>query len=255
MAGAEDEGHPPAAVSLVAAEATPAVEASPRPVPRSRRELWIEVLVVACLAVLPQLALAVPAYPAAGPEEAPTLGATALGTFTFLCTVLVPVLYLMARSGEGARTFGLAAPRVIIDSLGGLVSFALGLLLGGVVGSFVSWLGFVDLPVKYTRLPAEGVLSALAWTAMVVFAACGEEFVWRGYFLTRCGQLLGSVTWSLVITSLAFGATHLYQGLPGAASAAAGGLVYGFIVCIVGRIWATCLAHSLYNMLALAGPP
>src|SRR5438132_12152463 len=54
---------------------------------------------------------------------------------------------------------------------------------------------------------------AVAWT----LAAFGEEFVYRGYLLTRSAQLLGdrSRAWlgALGLTSILFGVGHGYQGL------------------------------------------
>src|SRR5213076_3596424 len=60
---------------------------------------------------------------------------------------------------------------------------------------------------------------AVAWT----LAAFGEEFVYRGYLLTRVAQVLGdgSRAWlgALALTSILFGVGHGYQGLSGMISA------------------------------------
>jgi len=60
------------------------------------------------------------------------------------------------------------------------------------------------------------VLMVVIW----VFAAFGEELLFRGYYMKALAELLGnsSKAWiiSAVITSLYFGLSHIYQGLSGA---------------------------------------
>src|SRR5207247_5987304 len=68
----------------------------------------------------------------------------------------------------------------------------------------------------------------VAWT----LAAFGEEFVYRGYLLTRIARALGGAprAWlgALAVTSILFGARHAYQGLSGMITAGLGGC--GFCV-------------------------
>src|SRR3989442_12972353 len=79
---------------------------------------------------------------------------------------------------------------------------------------------------------------AVAWT----LAACGEEFVYRGYLLTRIARALGdgSRAWlgALALTSVLFGLGHGYQGLSGMISAGLGGFVFGVLYLATGRnLW------------------
>src|SRR2546425_8670806 len=66
----------------------------------------------------------------------------------------------------------------------------------------------------------------VAWT----LAAFGEEFVYRGYLLTRIARVLGDPprAWlaALVVTSILFGVGHAYQGLSGMITAGGGGVVF-----------------------------
>ena len=86
---------------------------------------------------------------------------------------------------------------------------------------------------------------AVAWT----LAACGEEFVYRGYLLARIAQALGdgSRAWlgALALTSILFGLGHGYQGLSGMISAGLGGLVFGALYLATGRnLWVSVIAHG-----------
>ena len=60
------------------------------------------------------------------------------------------------------------------------------------------------------------VLMVIIW----IFAAFGEEFLFRGYYMKALAELLGNNNkdWilSAIITSLYFGISHIYQGLSGA---------------------------------------
>src|SRR5436309_9799017 len=71
---------------------------------------------------------------------------------------------------------------------------------------------------------------AVAWT----LAACGEEFVYRGYLLTRMARALGGAprAWlgALTVTSILFGVGHAYQGLSGMTTAVSGGVGFGLFV-------------------------
>lgn len=57
---------------------------------------------------------------------------------------------------------------------------------------------------------------------MWIFAAFGEEFLFRGYYMKALAELFGNsnISWvfSAIITSLYFGVSHIYQGVSGVVS-------------------------------------
>ncbi len=86
---------------------------------------------------------------------------------------------------------------------------------------------------------------AVAWT----LAACGEEFVYRGYLLTRIARALGDAprAWlgALVVTSILFGVGHGYQGASGMITAGLGGFAFGLLYLATGRnLWVSVIAHG-----------
>jgi len=86
---------------------------------------------------------------------------------------------------------------------------------------------------------------AVAWT----LAALGEEFVYRGYLLTRIAHVLGDTSraWlgALAVTSILFGVGHGYQGVSGMIAAGLGGFVFGLLYLATGRnLWASVIAHG-----------
>ena len=86
---------------------------------------------------------------------------------------------------------------------------------------------------------------AVAWT----LAAFGEEFVYRGYLLTRIARVLGDAprAWlgALTVTSIVFGAGHAYQGVSGMITAGLEGFAFGLLYLATGRnLWVPVIAHG-----------
>src|SRR5881396_486060 len=85
----------------------------------------------------------------------------------------------------------------------------------------------------------------VAWT----LAAVGEEFVYRGYLLTRIARGLGDTprAWlgALAVTSILFGVSHRYQGASGMVSAGLGGFTFGLLYLVTGcNLWVAVIAHG-----------
>ena len=85
----------------------------------------------------------------------------------------------------------------------------------------------------------------VAWT----LAAFGEEFVYRGYLVTRIARVLGDTprAWlgALVVTSILFGVGHQYQGLSGMITAGLGGFTFGLLYLVTGcNLWVAVVAHG-----------
>ncbi len=108
-----------------------------------------------------------------------------------------------------------------------------------------------NLPDVSLFAPLEGnvhfllISLAVAWT----LAALGEEFVYRGYLLTRIARALGDTrpAWlgALASTSILFGMGHGYQGVSGMITAGLGGFVFGLLYLATGRnLWVSVIAHG-----------
>jgi uncharacterized protein len=100
-----------------------------------------------------------------------------------------------------------------------------------------------------------------------LFAAFGEEVLYRGYLMQRFAQFMGEgkIAWVLAIVAQAvlFGAAHGYQGPPGMVGIAVGALITGAGSLIWGRnLWPAIIAHGLIDTLGFTllylgrlGPP
>jgi len=91
----------------------------------------------------------------------------------------------------------------------------------------------------------------IVWT----FAAFGEEIGYRGYLMTRFGEMAGGgrigKAVSLVIVSLLFGFGHFYKGPAGVVESTASGLLLGTVYLVTGNLWAPILAHGFADTIAV----
>ena len=99
------------------------------------------------------------------------------------------------------------------------------------------------------------LLPAATWGMFV--AGFGEETIFRGFMFERFGKLLGTRTAAKVVvvlaTSVWFGLAHYGgQGAPGVQQATIVGLVFAAIFAATGRIWMLMIAHTAFDLTALA---
>lgn len=95
----------------------------------------------------------------------------------------------------------------------------------------------------------------LAFAVLVVFAPVAEELLYRGYLYGKLRKVSG-FTVSIIVTSLAFGAAHLWTGGEGPLqwAVAIDTMVVSLMMCTLreytGAIWAGVLVHMIKNGIA-----
>jgi hypothetical protein len=88
-----------------------------------------------------------------------------------------------------------------------------------------------------------------------LFAGFGEEFLERGFIMTRLALFFGrgAVGWSaaLIIQAIIFGLGHSYLGVSGMIDAGIYGLIFGVIFIVAGcNLWPNAIAHAVLDSLA-----
>jgi membrane protease YdiL (CAAX protease family) len=118
-----------------------------------------------------------------------------------------------------------------------------------------AWLGEYDLSsIEDIRGNLVGyiILMVIMW----VFAAFGEEFLFRGYYMKALAELLGNTNkaWllSAFITSLYFGVSHGYQGAIGIV----GSFLWSFFISMVfnknrSNLLLLVLVHGFYDSIGI----
>jgi membrane protease YdiL (CAAX protease family) len=110
-------------------------------------------------------------------------------------------------------------------------------------------LGWKETPLLLELLPRTRSEKTV-FAGLSFVAGFGEEIAYRGFALAWMASILGSAGAALVITSLAFGLLHAYQGVPGVARTGLLGGLFGISVLATGSLWPAILAHTAVDLLA-----
>jgi membrane protease YdiL (CAAX protease family) len=169
----------------------------------------------------------------------------------WILAVVAVVVVLVGGGGFQAIGFRGISPWDFLFWLGllaGVSLLGLGLLL--VLEQRGWWPPESDLVLLL--IPASRREKLLAVLMVAPTAALCEEFLYRGYLLSQLSVWLGGNLWAWVISSLAFGLAHAYQGLNGMVRAALLGGLLGYPVLRLGSLYPSMTAHFLVDAVALA---
>jgi len=173
---------------------------------------------------------------------------------TSLATGAAPVIlafYLLARSGDGAKSIG-------IDLLQPRRDFLRGAGLAALIGGsglglyFIAYKSGIALNVVAENEPAVWwrypvlVLSALQNGVL-------EEVLVTGYLLTRLRKLGVRPGYAIAISATLRGSYHLYQGFGGFLGNAAMGVIFGTLFLRWRRVTPMIIAHTLIDAVAFIG--
>jgi membrane protease YdiL (CAAX protease family) len=91
------------------------------------------------------------------------------------------------------------------------------------------------------------------WAVLILSptAAFCEEFLFRGYLLMQFDDWLHSLMWAWIVSSVAFGLAHFYQGWSGMIRAGLLGALLAYPVVRWGNLYPAMLAHWLIDTVAL----
>ena len=81
-----------------------------------------------------------------------------------------------------------------------------------------------------------------------ITAGIVEEIIYRGFLIWYFGQYM-PVWAAVIVSSVAFGLGHSYQGPKGVMKVSIIGLVFGALYVISGSIWLPIIAHALLDIL------
>jgi uncharacterized protein len=166
-----------------------------------------------------------------------------------LTVVGLAVVFLVARK-VFVRGFATMPLVPLLKSSAGIALAAILALTLVILGERRGWLpresDLIYLLVPQT--PREKV-----WAVLIISptAAFCEEFLYRGFLLTQMHDWLHSLLWAWVVSSIAFGLAHCYQGWSGMARAALLGALLAYPVVHWGSLYPAMLAHWMIDSLAL----
>ena len=156
----------------------------------------------------------------------------------------------------------LTARQVYVRGFGTMPLVALVQWSAGIAGIALLALGVVVWCERRKWLPRESDMVYMLmpenwheklWAVFIVSptAAFCEEFLFRGFLLTKFADWLHSMTWAWIVTSIAFGLAHFYQGWNGMIRAGLLGALLAYPVVRWGNLYPAILAHWLIDTVAL----
>lgn len=209
--------------------------------PSARSRLLVEIGVVLCLTVVPNLA-----YALLGASGNISFAKHNLALTIAAIQIVVPLLYIIHRSGEPWSKFGLPVPAPR-DLLAGAVLFGFLYVLQPVLVMFVSAFetGPGDPALDFPR--PSGAADYLILVPALLVCAFWEELALRGYLIPRLRDVgIGNVG-ALLISSALFASYHIYQGASATAYIFLWGMLLGVAFLNLPRVWPLTLAHALTN--------
>jgi hypothetical protein len=101
------------------------------------------------------------------------------------------------------------------------------------------------------QLAPENGVEIAAWVLLCVLAGLAEELVFRGYLQRQFTAWAGGArAVGVVISSLAFGAAHGYQGVRNMVLLAVFGVLFSLLAIFRGSLRAGIFAHSWHDLIA-----
>ena len=138
-------------------------------------------------------------------------------------------------------------------------------VLAGVCGTIIlsslHWINFRRMGRLIDKLPARVHAMAVRilpqstperwpFLALAITAGCCEEFLYRGFAMAAFARA-GFATWaSVVVSSLLFGAAHLYQGRGGSIGTGLLGLLFGAFRVLTGSFLPVAAWHAGIDIIA-----
>ena len=226
---------------------------------RLQTNRWAQVAELALVFTPPALALGAIG---AMDEPSPFVVQAMLGSAGLLMIVLAS-LGLRLR-GESWHHFGVGFRKVdrrrlvaIVSKSFGAFVIALAAFVAGaiVMENIVGTPGQIDVS-GYNKLRENWALRILTLLAVYITASFGEEFIYRGFLMTRMAELFGGGrgAWAiaLLVSSVIFGLIHYQWGAIGILQTGLMGFGLGVSYLVASRnLWVTILAHAYMDTLLI----
>jgi len=96
----------------------------------------------------------------------------------------------------------------------------------------------------------------IVWVFVSFTAGFCEEVAFRGYIMTRLRLIFKTKSWVLpiIVSAIAFGACHAYQGIPNMIVLSVYGAMFSLLYIRTGSLWPCVIAHFFQDLLALFIP-
>lgn len=166
------------------------------------------------------------------------------------------IINYLAVYRERTGLAGIGLGRIRLVHVAWAIAF---LLAANLVLSGLAWLlAQIGLPLsgEIMMLVPKEIPGKIVWVAVSFTAGFCEEVGFRGYLMSRLRLIFKTQSWVVptIISALAFGVCHAYQGWPGLILLTIYGAMFSFLYIRTGSLWPCVIAHSLQDLGALFYP-
>ena len=209
-----------------------------------RKFLWIELGVVYLWLIIPYL---LNGFFAGGRASIPddhifrriTETATPLGDVAALA-------FILWISGDSLKSFGFAKEKFWRFLVTTGIILAIEILV-----EVITFRGNA-LPTFLISFPAgPRLLPWVTFTTYLIVGTTFEEFLFRGYLITRLEELLGRTEWAILVSTFTFGLAHSSRGWIGIVGSLAFGITYAVIFART-RSLVSIIVSRVIVLLAIA---
>jgi len=164
--------------------------------------------------------------------------------------ILLVVLLVIWREKAAVDSVGLIKPR-FVDIPIGIGFFIFAYIFVTILGLLLTLLGLpIDESVDF--LVAKACELEWWWLVISITAAVCEEIAFRGFLITRLRAVFrGGWVVPILLSSLAFGAGHSYQGLGGFILLTILGVMLGSLFLVTRSLWPVIIAHFVIDISAI----
>lgn len=135
-----------------------------------------------------------------------------------------------------------------------LRDFGLGIslmLVSDILVAIVRFLDRDDFSLQSIQfLIPQSTFEVFLWIALSLTAGICEEVIFRGYLQRQFAAITRSVPIGILLSGIAFGAAHLYQGWRRAAAIVVMGIAYGVVAEWRGTVRPGMFAHVVQDSIA-----
>jgi membrane protease YdiL (CAAX protease family) len=169
-------------------------------------------------------------------------------------------------AGWRAWAHGYTRPELGLSTEPNLFRTIIATVVGTILLASLQWMNFRRMGRLLDKLPPrvhamairilpQSARERLPFSGLAITAGCCEEFLYRGFAMavfTRAGFPIWA---SVVVSSVLFGAAHLYQGRGGLIGTGILGLLFGAFRAYTGSLLPVAAWHAAVDIVAgIAGP-
>lgn len=167
----------------------------------------------------------------------------------FVIVGLAALSLLVGFRTPGYAAMGLGAIDATTLAVGSAVATAAGLAVMVGARLLAGYMGWSETELVRLVMPATGRERG-AFVVVSAVAGLGEEIAYRGFLLALVSQTFADPLTAVLLTSIAFGLLHAYQGVVGMIRTGLIGVAFAGMVVALGSVWPVVVGHVMINLVA-----